>query len=120
MTSKTCTPPTRPPTGLESSVLRPSRPTRSTSHDWIIQSHDLTQPATNDPGGLSILMGGSFFEEAPAASEVARPLKRYLGAATERRGLAVSPPLPLPPGRPSMTPGLYRCAAWWRRLLGSF
>src|SRR5215212_5219198 len=93
MTSKTCTPPTRPPTGLESSVLRPStarsrtsRPTRSTSHDWIIQSHYLTQPATNDPGGLSILMGGSFFEEAPAVSEVARPLKRYLGAATERRG----------------------------------
>src|ERR671912_2998083 len=27
------------------------RPTRSTAHDWIIQSRDLTQPATNDPGG---------------------------------------------------------------------
>src|SRR5215204_2205703 len=49
--SKTCTPPTRPPTGLESSVLKPStarsktsRPTKSTAHDWIIKSRDRTQP----------------------------------------------------------------------------
>ena len=47
---------------LESSGLKPStvrsktsKPTRSTAHDWIIQSRDLTQPATNDPGSVSIL-----------------------------------------------------------------
>jgi hypothetical protein len=49
------TPPTRPLTGLECSVLMPStarskmlRPTKSTAHDWIIQIRDLNQPATND------------------------------------------------------------------------
>jgi hypothetical protein len=32
-----------------------SKPTRSTAHDWIIQSLDLTQPAMNDLRGVSIL-----------------------------------------------------------------
>ena len=46
-TSNRCTPPMRPPTGFESSVLKPSkgrsktlRPTRSTAHDWIIHYRD--------------------------------------------------------------------------------
>src|SRR5215210_2613555 len=48
--SKIYTPPTRPPTGFVSSVLRPhkersqtSRSTRSTSHDWIIHDLDRTR-----------------------------------------------------------------------------
>src|SRR5829696_1862359 len=47
----------RPPTGLESSVPKPStarsktsKPTKSTAHDWIIQSRDRTQPGMNDVG----------------------------------------------------------------------
>jgi hypothetical protein len=44
------------PTGLGSSMPKPStarsetsRSTRSTAHDWIIQSRELTQHTTNDP-----------------------------------------------------------------------
>src|SRR5215217_5158413 len=82
-----CTPPMRPPTGFESSVLKPStarsrtsRPTKSTAHDCIIQSRDLTQHATNDPGGVPILskiacqvlwkpLRGSFSERESDTSE---------------------------------------------------
>src|SRR5215204_5769537 len=39
--------------------------------------------------------------------------------ATKRRGLAASSPLPHLPGRRSMRPDLFGCAAWQRRLPGS-